>query len=213
MKTTRIATITALFLALPSSLSFAGKGTELKPILAKPGSILAEEAFTGSSLAKTWNVAKGDWQVHDGALVGKEKTEDKHAAVCALAVPNHDSIIRFSFKLDGAKGLSLSYNHAKGHLFRVSVSPTVVTVATDKDKNDANSKSEPIGKAETKFEPGQWYTMQVEVKGQKVAIQIDNGVKIEGSNAALDVDKTGYRFVTTGESLALADVKAWAAAP
>jgi hypothetical protein len=27
------------------------------------------------------------------------------------------------------------------------------------------------------------------------------------------VDKTGYRFVTTGESLILADVKAWEVAP
>ena len=70
-----------------------------------------------------------------------------------------------------------------------------------------------IGKADAKFEQGQWYTMQVEVKGAKVAVQTDNGVKIEGSNPALDVDKTGYRFVTKGESLRLADVKAWEVAP
>jgi hypothetical protein len=206
-------TVLLALLVLPSALGLAGQGTDLKPILATPAKVTAEDTFTGTALAKTWSTAKGDWQPRDGTLVGKEKPEDKHAAVCALNVPNHDSIIRFSFKLDGARGLSLSYNHPKGHLFRVNVTPTAVTVATDKDKNDPNSKAEPIGKAETKFEPGQWYTMQVEVKGQKVAVQTDSGVKIEGSNPALDVDKTGYRFVTTGESLVLANVKAWDVVP
>lgn len=191
----------------------AGKSADLKPLLGKPGKETANDSFKGSDLAKTWSIAKGAWQVRDGALVGKEKAEDKHAAVCLLNVPNHDSIIRFSFKLDGTDTLSLSYNHAKGHLFRVNVSPTGVSVATDKDKKDEKSKAAVIGKAEAKFEPGQWYTMQVEVKGPKVAVQTDNGVKIEGSHPALDVDKTGYRFVTRKESLALADVKAWELAP
>lgn len=204
--------ITALVAFLPSA-GFAGKGTDLKPILTKPGKATVEEGFAGSALGKNWTAAKGDWQPQDGALVGKEKKEDNHAAVCALNQPNHDSIIRFSFKLDGVTGLSLSYNHAKGHLFRVNVSPTGVTVSTDKDKNDEKSKAVALGKADAKFEQGQWYTMQVEVKGAKVAVQTDNGVKIEGSDPSLDVDKTGFRFVTKGESLRLADVKAWEVAP
>lgn len=213
MKTNPASIITAILLTVPSALCLAGKGAELKPILATPGKATAEDAFAGSALAKTWSTAKGDWQVHDGTLVGKEKKEDNHAAVCALAVPNHDSILRFSFKFDGSNALSVSYNSAKGHLFRVNITPASVTVATDVDKKDPDSKSVPIGKADAKFETGQWYTIQVEVKGQKVAVQSDNGVKIEGSNPTLDVDKTGYRFVTRGESVVLADVKAWDAAP
>jgi hypothetical protein len=204
--------VTAL-VALSSATCFAGKNADLKPILATPGKATAEDAFAGTALAKTWNVAKGDWQVREGALVGKEKKEDNHAAVCALAVPNHDSIIRFSFKFDGTNNLGLSYNSAKGHLFRVNITSTAIAVSLDPDKKDPNSKAQSIGKAETKLENGQWYTIQVEVKGQKVVVQTDNGVKIEGSNPTLDVDKTGYRFVTKGESVLLADVKAWEAAP
>lgn len=212
MKLNLHTSILALALLLPA-VSFAGKGTDLKPLLAKPAKATVDETFAGSALGKNWKPAKGDWQVASGALTGKELTADKHAAVCALNQPNHDSIIRFSFKLDGAKALSLSYNHAKGHLFRVNIAPTGVTVATDKDKKDPASKAMPLGKAAAKFEPGQWYTMQVEVQGAKVAVQTDNGVKIEGSHPSLDVDKTGYRFVTRGESLLLADVKAWEVAP
>ncbi len=210
---TKLTTTIAALIALLPSASFAGKGTDLKPILAKPTKANVEEAFAGTALGKNWAVAKGDWQVAGGELTGKEKTEDKHPAVCGLTQPNHDSIIRFSFKFDGVNSMSLSYNHAKGHLFRVNVAATGVTVNTDKDKNDAASKAVVLGKADAKFEQGQWYTMQVEVKGAKVAVQTDNGVKIEGSHPSLDVDKTGYRFVTKGESLRLAAVKAWDIAP
>jgi hypothetical protein len=210
---TKLTLLASLLLTLHSAVCLAGKATEIKPILATPGKVTAEDNFSGDALGKTWAAAKGDWQVAGGVLTGKEKKEDNHAAVCGLNVPNHNSIIRFSFKLDGAEGLSVSYNHAKGHLFRVNVTPTGVNATTDKDKNDPNSKAVPLGKAEAKFEPGQWYTMQVEVKGAKVAVQTDNGVKIEGGDAALDVDKTGYRFVTKGASLLIADVKAWEVAP
>ena len=40
-------------LILPSAVCLAGKDTDIKPILAKPGKVLAEDAFTGSSLSKT----------------------------------------------------------------------------------------------------------------------------------------------------------------
>ena len=44
--------------------------------------------------------------------------------------------------LAGSKGFHLSYNHAKGHLFRVLVSETDVTVRTDKDKKDLGVHTE-----------------------------------------------------------------------
>jgi len=209
MKTNSTSLLVAALLTLPSTICLAGKNADLKPILATPGKATAEDAFAGAALAKTWNVAKGDWQVREGALVGKEKKEDNHAAVCALAVPNHNSIIRFSFKFDGTNNLGLSYNSATGHLFRVNITSSAIAVSLDPDKKDPNSKAQSIGKADAKFENGQWYTIQVEVKGTKVAVQTDNGVKIEGTNPTLDVDKTGYRFVTKGESVVVDDIKAW----
>jgi len=196
-----------------TSAAFGAKSAELQPLLAKPGAGTVNESFNAEALSKQWTAAKGDWQVRDGALVGREKKEDEHAAVLTLAQPNHNSIIRFSFKLDGTDGLALSFNHAKGHLFRVSIGAEGVTIATDKDKKDADSKSEQLGKAAGKFEQGQWYTMLVEVQGTKVSVQSDNGVKVEGSHASLDVDKTGYRFVMRGAAVVLDDVKAWEVNP
>lgn len=203
---TRILIATA---ALLSPVAFGAKSAPLTPLLAKPGTTTVDETFSASALGKPWSIAKGDWQVRDGALIGSEKKEDKHAAVLTLGQKNHDSIIRFSFKFDGSDNLSLSYNHAAGHLFRVNIAKEGVTIMKDGDKKNPAIKPGQLGKAAAKFEQGQWYTMLVEVQGTKVSVQTDNGVKLSAAHDALNVDKTGYRFVVRGASVTLADVKAW----
>lgn len=192
-------------------MAHAEKNAPLKPVLAKPGKVVIEETFAGAELGKSWNVAKGDWKPKDGVLVGKEKASDKHAGVLMLAKPNRNSIIQFSLKLDGAKAFDLSFNSASGHLFRVSIDGEGVALNKDKDKKDEKSKAAPLGKASAKFEAGKWFTLLVEVKGDKVSVQTDNGAKIGGSATGLDVDKTGYRFVARGESVSIADLKVWQA--
>ena len=192
-----------------SAVAFGAKSANLTPSIAKPGTATVDESFAASELGKLWTVAKGNWKVRDGVLVGSEKKEDSHAAVLTLSQKNHDSIIRFSFKFDGTNNLSLSFNHAAGHLFRVNIAADGVTIMKDGDKKNPAIKPSQIGKAEAKFEQGQWYTMLVEVQGTKVSVQSDNGVKLTGEHEALNVPKTGYRFVVKGASVAIADVKAW----
>ena len=213
MKTTSLVVLTIVALLFQPSSSHAAKGAELKPALAKPGKLVCEESFAGKELPKRFTANKGDWQIKDGALTGKEKKEDEHAAVLTLAEPNRNSLIQFSFKLDGASGFNLSLNHAKGHLFRIPITSDGLSILRDKDKKDPNSKGETLGKAEGKFASGQWHTLLVEIKGDKVCVQADNGVKLEASHKELDVDKTGYRFVTRGQTLLLDDLKVWQAAP
>jgi hypothetical protein len=205
--------VTALVFTLPASLCLAGKAADLQPTLAKPGRVLVEDNFSGSEPGKLWTTPKGDWHPQNGAMVGKEKAADNHPAVLLLGQPIRNSILRFSFKLDGAKAFAVSLNSAKGHLFRIQVENDGLVILKDKDKKNPASKSEELGKAAGKFAPGEWYTMQVEILGSKVAVQTDNGVKVSGGHPELDVDKIGYRFVTRGESLLLSDLKVWEARP
>ncbi|MDB6120960.1 MAG: hypothetical protein JWO08_4741 [Verrucomicrobiaceae bacterium] len=197
---------------ISSPLCHAEKAAELKPS-ATPGKLLVDESFNESALSKKWNTAKGDWHVVDGALVGKEKASDKHAAVTMLAVPNKNSILKFSLKMDGSEGFSLSLNKEKAHLFRLNVSGTSITLMKDKDKKDPKSKGGKLAGAEAKFEKGKWYTILMEIDGAKVNVQTDNGAKLSGNDPELDVAKTGYRFVTKGESVMVDDIKAWDIAP
>ncbi len=201
----------ALTLLFPMSLCFAEKAAELKPTISKPGKLLAEENFDSAALGKAWKVAKGDWQVVEGGLMGKEKKADNHAGVAFLAQPIHNAIAKFSFKLDGGESFSLSLNSPKGHLFRASITPTSISLSKDRDKKDEASKTESLGKAEAKFEAGHWYTLMLEMLNDKVALQVDNGVKLTAGNPELDVGKTGLRFVIKGESVAVDDIKLWGA--
>jgi hypothetical protein len=206
-----LATFTALIFAPSAALCHADKATDLKPLLNQPGKLVVDEKFAGGALPGSWGGVQGDWQVRDGAVVGKEKASDEHAAVLFLNHPHRDAIVQFSFKLDGAKNFSLSLNHLKGHLFRVAVAEDGLTLSKDKDKKDPKSKVVQLGKAAGKFEAGKWHTLLLETKGGKVSVQADNGAKVEGSHPELDVDKTGYRFVMKGEFLRVADVKVWEA--
>ena len=204
---------TTLSLTAAVASCLADKAADLKPTLIKPGKAIVEDAFDATALGKNWSAAKGDWQPREGTLVGKEKKEDKHPAVLMLAQPNRNSAIRFAFKLDGVKSMALSLNSAKGHLFRVTIQPESLVINKDKDKKDPASKTEVLGKAAAKFGDGQWHTLLVEMQGANVAVQTDNGVKLAATNAGLDVDKTGYRFVTAGASLLVDDVKVWEVLP
>jgi hypothetical protein len=203
--------LAVLALLLPATPAPAAKDAPLTPALVKPGKVAAEDAFSSAQLGKPWAVNKGEWVVKDGALVGTIKQSDHHPAVLLLGVPNRNSIIRFSFKFDGSKGFNLSYNSAKGHLFRILVNGEGLTLSKDKDKKNEKSRSATLATASGKIAPGEWHTMLVEVQGGKVAVQTDTGLKAEAANSELDVDKTGYRFVC-GSSVALDDVKVWQAA-
>ncbi len=145
--------------------------------------------------------------------MGRELPADNHAAVLTLKQPNRDSVLRFSFKLDGTKAFNVSFNHARGHLFRIVIRNNGLVINKDKDKRDPKSKVEQLAQADGKFEPGKWYTLQVAIRGEEVSARADNGVEASARDKRLDVEKTGYRFVTRGASLVLDDVNVWDVKP
>ncbi|WP_442507499.1 family 16 glycoside hydrolase [Novipirellula sp. SH528] len=192
-----------------SSTVWAEKNAQISPKIAPLKSPTATLTFD-EPLSKVMRPAKGEWSVVGGVLMGKELAADKHAAVMNYQVKNRDSVIRFSFKFDGqTKGFHFSLNHAKGHLFRISVTPKGMSLNLDKDKLDPQSKAVALGTAKAKFETGKWYTMQVEMKGDRVVVQADNGTSIDVTNNKLDTDKPNYRFVMRGDSLAIDDIHVW----
>jgi len=98
-------------------------------------------------------------------------------------------------------------------LFRILISDGSLQISKDKDKKDPNSKAMLLAKADRSIDKGQWHTMLVEIEGGRVKVQTDHGLTVDASDPSLDVDKTGYRFVTRGASLLLDDVTVWEVAP
>jgi hypothetical protein len=191
------------------STALAEKNATIETKIATVGSPVIKESFD-SPLGKPAVAVKGQWKVVEGVLVGKELATDKHAAVLNYQKKNRNSVVRFAFKLDGeTKGFNFSLNHSGGHLFRVVVAPSKMTLNLDKDKKDPKSKAKVLATAKGEFEQGKWHTMQIEMLGDRVVAQTDGGLIVEGSHAKLDTDKPNYRFVMRGDSLAIDDLHVW----
>lgn len=191
------------------ALLLAEKDTEIKPVLVKVGVPSQKESFQGKELNRNWSAIKGKWKIEKGTLVGKELPADKHAAVLTWKVPNRNSVIRCSFQLKDCNFFHLSLNHPKGHLFRVMIDSSGMSLRKDKNKKEPGSRSITLSRVNGKIEPGKWYTLQLEMEDDVVVAQIDNGLKVTGKHPGLDLQKTGYRFVMIGDALLIDDLKLW----
>lgn len=174
------------------------------PVLRSADPVLKAD-FASESLPEGWKGMKGEWNVVDGALVGTELAADKHAAVFSIPDPHVNSTLKMKVRLDGAKGFHLSYNHAKGHLFRVALTGGQATLSMDKDKKDPASKAEALAKETVSLKPGEWVEISCAVEGTKVKVTVGD-VVLEGTHPNLAKEKTGYRFVVQGQSVAFDDV-------
>lgn len=164
-----------------------------------------KEDFSGGSVPENWMVAKGEWAVADGALAGKELAADKHAAVLSLPDSHANSTISFRFKNTGAKGFHLSYNHAKGHLFRIKMDGVKADLLLDKDKKDPTSKQVVLASTEFSMAEGEWYELTCKVEGDTVEATC-GGKELKGSHPNLTKEKTGYRFIVQGDGVLIDDI-------
>ncbi len=209
MKTSILAGLTLACICCSADVAIAAKNTAIAPTTDRFEKRVLEDSFDGTQLDSNWNINKGSWKVQGGQLVGGELPADQHAAVLTLKQPSRDSAIRFSFRLDGAQGFNLSLNHARGHLFRVMVQPGALVLRKDRNKRDPDSRVEQLARSPGNFKPGEWYTLLLEIDGDRVTASTDQGAVVTASDADLNVDKTGYRFVVRGNSVALDDVQVW----
>lgn len=207
------ALLSILLVGVISGTCFAEKNAKLKPALGATGDVVLKDAFAGEELGKRWKVNKGTFKIVDGVVSGSELPADKHAAVLTCTVPNRNSAIQFSFKLGDAKAFHLSFNKKRGHLFRVMITPKNIVLRTDKPGKRSKIKPVVLARASKPLSTKEWHTMLVEVRGTKVAVQLDNGVTLKGSHPSLDVDKPNYRFIVRGKTLSLDDLTIWKANP
>lgn len=187
------------------------KGQMLPASLLKPGEMVFSDQFDRIETGERFRVLKGKWSIREQELHGAEIKADNHAAVALFGQPFRDGLLRFSFRMQGAKGFHLSLNHSTGHLFRVVVSDREVVLRTDRDKKKQGSVSEILARSSEGVLPGEWFTMQLETVGESVLVRIDNGITLSGRASVLKCEKTGYRFVVQGQSVYFDDIQIFAA--
>lgn len=172
---------------------------------------MSDDFSSPKGLANPWLMPKGKWEVKDGVLLGSEIKADKHAAVLHYQKKNHNLIVQFDFELKGAQFLHLSFNHAKGHLWRLVITEKGMRLQKDKDKKNPKSKSEFVGESLFAIKQGERHSVTVEIIGSQVAVQMDGNMILKGTNPTFDAEKPNIRFIVRGESVLIDNVKAWEA--
>jgi hypothetical protein len=163
-----------------------------------------------AALGKGWKASKGKWEVVDGAIRGAELKADMHGAVARHDVTMKDAVIEYSFKLDGTKQTTLSLNGAKGHVSRVLVRPTGITVQKDdQDGKNGPDKAVPLDTVEVPVKAGEWHTLVVELRGPDILATLDGKHTAYGSHAAIDVEKTNLGLTVAGESASFRGLRVW----
>jgi hypothetical protein len=186
--------------------------TELKTVMTQRGKLLFSDDMQ-KPLGPEWRTAKGKWEVVNGAVKVSELKTDMHAAAARHAMSFHHVVIQYSFKLDGARQTTLSINSDKGHLCRVLISPTGVTVRKDAQKKLAGDKAAILHSRETTIQPGTWHTLLVELQGNEMLACLDGKEIAFGEHPGLDAPKANLGLTVSGESVSFKNLRVWEALP
>jgi hypothetical protein len=184
------------------------------------------DAFSSSTLSKDWKLYKSASHVRDGVLVGIEEKDGGHAAVHGVQLkPFGDVELNLDLKFAGSKATNLTFNeqgfkdsHA-GHICRVIVTPTKVTLREGKTGNFKNEiyEMKKAGKLDdatrallktkeasfpVKLKPDAWYAISIRIQGDLMQTFIDG--KLVGSlrsEGIAHATKNKIGLVTPGQEM------------
>jgi hypothetical protein len=215
MNLPRFVSVTLAVTLLASSALSAGP----TPTLGKKGKLLLEETFEDSALPKGWTKNTGVISVGGGVLHASQLASENHIGAFRKLLPLQDCAIQLDFKFAGGTAFQVGFDPApgelkkKGHLFALAITPEGWTLTENIDKSDPNSKNVVHAKAATKFAPGQWFTLLVEVKGNDVVARVEGKEPLRASAKDFHVKKPGLVFRAggkDGQEVLLDNVKVWA---
>ena len=169
------------------------------PFLAASKNVVVDN-FRSANLDPAWKISKGKWEVTDSALKGSELSEDKHNAVVRRPLGIRNGTIAVSIKLDGAKAAHISINQKSGHLFRLVLTPTGISLQKDKPNANSEEKALALAKVQTPIAPGVWHTVVIDMKGAQITALVDGKWKLQGENEKLAVEKLDFGFPVSGVS-------------
>ncbi len=212
MKSSLLYSTAFSLLALATSTLAADAVTEPKTLLTERGKILFSDDLQESP-GEGWKASKGKWEAVDGTLRGAEVAADKHGAVNRRTLAFGDAVLQFSFRLDGAKGISLSINKAKGHQCRVSINPAGFTVQKDDSDHEGPDTRVLLQKVTTPIKPGEWHTLVIELLGQEMLASLDGEKVGFGAHAVIAEPKANLGFTVAGQTASFKNLRVWEAQP
>jgi hypothetical protein len=202
--------------------------------LAKKGELILSNNFDGSldrheqvNVEEGWfrRISYGDWALQkDGSLIAVNVPEHGHGPVMTFNAPIRDIIIECEFKLPKEEGpdrhfrIFLDNPDYRGHNIQSTANvsstfrPTGLTLQhLEKDKEGKTVRDVEFGLKPLMLEGDTWYKMTLEIVGSHVRTVV-NGITLEGTHPALDVEKSKIGLNPGKAGGALRNFRAWAVA-
>jgi hypothetical protein len=182
-------------------------------VMTKPGKLVFQDDLRTQPSKQNWRYGPGSWTITDGSLTGIENVADKHGAVLRRPEKFRDAIIRYEFKIAGARTTTLSINDAKEHVCRVLLKPGSMALRKDDHDHDGPDQAVPFETLAVPLKAGQWHTLVVELQGPEMTATLDGQHTAFGSHALLNCEKANFGFTVAGESVSFRNVQVWEALP
>lgn len=175
----------ALVLTLSSSAA-----AELKPLLAQPDQVVLQDDFSKAGpLEKThWEARQGtQWAIAEGVLLGRPSSAEFRAKrknhfgyeprISSPATPAQ-CIAQFSVRFSGGSETAIApFIELGHHICRLHLTKNGVEMLADHE-------SVKVAEArEFKLEPGKWYHVLAEMKGEEVVVQFADGPTLYAKHA------------------------------
>lgn len=200
---------------------------------ADPDKLLFSDDFSRAEPGEAWTGSSRSFRIEDGVFVVTQRTDATHPAVTRVTSEFKDGIVTFRFRFDDAPRFGVVFNdknyedsHA-GHICRVSVSHTLISIGDDKEGSMKHGiyelREDPARRAEydaiienrqakvpAKFDEGRWYSMTIEIVGDEMAVSVDDKPVLRFKSPGIDhVIKNHWGFTVSGQSMAFDDLQLW----
>ena len=201
--------------------------------LAIKGELILSDPFQGSLEKKTlvelkdgWQrrVSFGDWAVkEDGSVTAVNIPEDGHGPVLTLIAPVKDIVIECEFQIPSSPQkdrhfrIFLDHLDYAGHTIQSTanlsstfrpVGLTLQHISKERNAQKTLIKDIEFGPKEIELKPNTWYTMRLDVVGDKAWTRV-NGVTLYGRNPVLDVEKSKIGLNPGMAGGTIRNVRAW----
>lgn len=126
------------------------------------------EQTTFETLQPKWIVYKGEYEVTEGHLLGRELEEDHHVATSGMNLKiGHHGLAYFELELHKAKNVIVTLNgKGRGHVCRAVISPSFIRVQSD-------NKDKPVNVTKKyKLKPDQKVKVVLELKGDQLSMTL-----------------------------------------
>jgi hypothetical protein len=161
-----------------------------------------------------WSAAIGEWRIENGVLHGDEVAEDNHPSSCTYKSEFQDVVITAQFKLGTAKEIAFGIRDSiepHHHLGRTFITPTSVYVQ-HMSGIAKTTKSTKLKTIEASIDKNQWYSLKIEVCGDKYHVRVGE-YEITVQHERFKDAKALVALISKGDGAQFKNVSIWRAEP